>query len=93
MSDSSKNRVASSKTTRGSQYPHRNAKYICIVQRSQHKTQSPITVVEVSRILSVGKLLFTVLTQEERADLSRLIRNGNRREPLAPCLDTGEPGD
>jgi hypothetical protein len=94
MSHSSKNRVTSSKTPRGSQNPHGYAGYEGIVQRSRQKTQRTIGVEEIQRILAIGKLLLPVLTPGERARLTRLIRSGIRdQHQPAFHLDTGGPRD
>ncbi len=77
MSDSSKNRVTSSKTPRGSHNPHRNAGCNCIVQRSQKKSQrtatdpTEITVATVRRLLEFGEILASELTQDEIKEIKR----------------------
>jgi len=72
MSDSNKNRVTSSKTPRGSQYPHRYVGHNHIVQRSPQKSQrSEITIGTVRRILELGEMLASVLTRGEIEEIQR----------------------
>ena len=73
MADSNENRVASSKTTRGSQDPNSCAGHDVIVQPARRDTQSSITPKEVKRVLEVGKLLRSVLTPAELAALESVL--------------------
>ena len=45
----------------------------------KHPTESQVTVEEVNRVLEVGRLLFSVLTEEEIAELERNF-NGQSEE-------------
>jgi hypothetical protein len=45
----------------------------------KHPTESQVTVDEVNRVLEVGRLLFSVLTEKEIAELQRLL-NGQSEE-------------
>lgn len=73
MSDSDENRVASAKTSRGSQDPNRYAGHTAIVQPAQSPAQPTVTVEEVNRVLEVGKLLRAVLTPSELNELRLLL--------------------
>ena len=39
----------------------------------KHPTESQVTVEEVNRVLEVGRLLFSVLTNDEKAKLIRIL--------------------
>ena len=80
MADSNENRVASSKTTRGSQDPNRYAGHTVIVQPEQRRTQNTVTVAEVNRVLEVGRLLRAVLTASELENLQMLLGSGKERQ-------------
>jgi hypothetical protein len=94
MLDSRENRVASSKTTRGSQDPNSSTGYDVIVQPAHCDMQSPITPKEVKRVLEVGKLLRSVLTPAERTVLESVLSaakktNGAPEEQVAPVALDG----
>lgn len=38
-------------------------------------TESQVTVEEVNRVLEVGRLLFSVLTDDEKAELARILNS------------------
>jgi hypothetical protein len=82
MSDSGENRVASAKTSRGSQDPNRCAGYAAIVQPAPCDAQSSATLVEVTRVLEVGRLLRSALTPAELAALDSALRAAERLEAL-----------
>ena len=99
MSDASKNRVTSSKTPRGSQYPHRNAGCSCIVQRSQQKSQRAaidppkITVATVRHLLELSEILVSALTRDEVKEIQRAYdlwksANSNRTSDTGNIIGT-----
>jgi hypothetical protein len=71
MSQTDKNRVASSKTTRGSQsryrgqHPNKSAGHAAIIRSAPSDAQPVITVDDVNRVLQIGYLLRSVLTPTE----------------------------
>jgi hypothetical protein len=88
MSDSSKNRVAPSKTTRGSQSPHRNAGHNGIVQPALDNVQCTVTINEVQCILKLGQLLSSAITPDEH---NNLLTNTSDKSNyvLSSILDEG----
>jgi hypothetical protein len=80
MSDSSKNRVASSKTTRGSHDPSTCTGDTAIVQPLQLQMQHAATPEELNRVLEVGKLLRAVLTPGEMEELRMFLRSIKARQ-------------
>jgi len=71
MSDTNKNRVVSSKTTRGSQNPHGYAGFDGIVQPEE--TEHNITLEDVNRVLEVGRILRSALTYDELSTLHQTL--------------------
>ncbi len=80
MSDSSKNRVTSSKTPRGSHDPSMCTGYTAIVQPHNQQMQHVATLEEVNRVLEVGKLLRAVLTPSEMEELRMFLRGIKARQ-------------
>ncbi len=86
MSHTSKNRVASSKTTRGSQpgypgqHPNTTIGHAAIIRSTPSDVQPVITVDDVNRVLQIGYLLRSVLTPTELARLHDLLSARKRAE-------------
>ncbi len=62
-------------------YPHylSRRQYVPSIRSTNTQQKSQVTVEEVNRVLEVGRLLFSVLTEEEIAELQRIL-NGHSEE-------------
>lgn len=53
-------------------------------QKSNEKrpTESKVTIEEVNRVLEVGRLLFSVLTEDEKAELIRFLSTSSNENEI-----------
>ena len=79
MAKAKKNRVASSTTTRGSQNPPSNAGHDLIVESASRSPQRPASPKEVNSVVEAGKILRSVLSSAERANLESVLSSPSDR--------------